>query len=48
MDTLTGKTLLILGLARQGKALARFAAGVGAKVIVSDLRTADRRWSYAR
>jgi UDP-N-acetylmuramoylalanine--D-glutamate ligase len=42
MDTLTGKTLLILGLARQGKALARFAAGVGAKVIVSDLRTADR------
>jgi UDP-N-acetylmuramoylalanine--D-glutamate ligase len=42
MDSLTGKTLLILGLARQGKALARFAAGVGAKVIVSDLRTADR------
>ena len=33
---------MILGLARQGKALARFAAGVGAHVIVSDLRTADR------
>ena len=40
MDALTGKTLVILGLARQGKALARFAAGVGAKVVVSDLRTA--------
>ena len=32
-----GKNLLILGLARQGKALARFAAGVGATVTVSDL-----------
>ncbi len=42
MDALTGKTLVILGLARQGKALARFATGVGAHVIVSDLRTADR------
>ncbi len=29
-----------MGLARQGKALARFATSVGAKVIVSDLRTA--------
>ncbi|MFK7804119.1 MAG: UDP-N-acetylmuramoyl-L-alanine--D-glutamate ligase, partial [Anaerolineae bacterium] len=37
MDRLTGKNLLILGLARQGKALARFAAGVGATVTVSDL-----------
>jgi UDP-N-acetylmuramoylalanine--D-glutamate ligase len=41
MDTLTGKTLVILGLARQGKALARFAAGVGAHVVVSDLRPAE-------
>ncbi|MCP4356711.1 MAG: UDP-N-acetylmuramoyl-L-alanine--D-glutamate ligase [Chloroflexi bacterium] len=40
MDPLTGKRLLILGLARQGKALARFAVGVGAKVTISDLRSA--------
>ncbi|MCP4416934.1 MAG: UDP-N-acetylmuramoyl-L-alanine--D-glutamate ligase [Chloroflexi bacterium] len=38
MDKLAGKHLLILGLARQGKALARFAAGVGAIVTVTDLR----------
>lgn len=31
---------MILGLARQGRALARFAAGVRAEVIVSDLRSA--------
>lgn len=42
MDELTGKRLVILGLARQGKALAQFAAGVGAEVVVSDLRTADK------
>ncbi|GAB4148020.1 MAG: UDP-N-acetylmuramoyl-L-alanine--D-glutamate ligase [Candidatus Promineifilaceae bacterium] len=41
MDTLTGKHLLILGLARQGMALARFAVSVGAKVTVSDLRLAE-------
>jgi UDP-N-acetylmuramoylalanine--D-glutamate ligase len=40
MDPLQGKRLLILGLARQGKALARFAAEVGAQVVVSDLRPA--------
>lgn len=39
MDDFTGKTLLILGLARQGIALARFAAEAGAHVIVSDMRT---------
>ncbi len=39
MDALTGKRLLILGFARQGKALARFAAGVGAEVTISDLRS---------
>ena len=33
-----GKRLVILGLARQGKALARFAAEAGAEVVVSDLR----------
>jgi UDP-N-acetylmuramoylalanine--D-glutamate ligase len=42
MDKLTGKRLLILGLARQGKALARFAAGVGAIVTVTDLRSAEK------
>ncbi len=39
---LTGKKIVILGLARQGKALARFAAESGASVIVSDLRSADQ------
>lgn len=42
MDALTGKKLLILGLARQGKALARFACGVGAHVVISDLRSAEQ------
>jgi UDP-N-acetylmuramoylalanine--D-glutamate ligase len=40
MDYLHGKRLLMLGLARQGKALARFAASVGAEVVVSDMRSA--------
>lgn len=40
MDALTGKRIVILGLARQGTALARFAAEVGAEVVVSDLRPA--------
>jgi UDP-N-acetylmuramoylalanine--D-glutamate ligase len=42
MDALHGKRLLILGLARQGKALARFAVAAGARVIVSDLRSAEQ------
>ena len=42
MDPLTGKRIIILGLARQGKALARFAAAVGASVVVSDLRTPEK------
>lgn len=41
MDGWAGKRILILGLARQGKALARFAVGAGAKVVVSDLREAE-------
>lgn len=41
-DELLGKKLVILGLARQGKALARFAAGAGAKVVASDLRPAGQ------
>lgn len=39
-DPLAGKHIVILGLARQGEALARFAAAVGARVTVSDLRPA--------
>lgn len=42
MDELAGKRVVILGLARQGKALARFAAAAGADVIVSDLRPAEK------
>jgi len=42
MDALSGKHLLILGLARQGTALARFALSVGAVVTVSDLRPAEQ------
>ncbi len=42
MDTLTGKRLLILGLARQGLALAKFATAVSASVTISDLRPADQ------
>jgi UDP-N-acetylmuramoylalanine--D-glutamate ligase len=38
MDELAGKRLVILGLARQGMALARFASNAGAEVVVSDLR----------
>lgn len=38
MDNLAGKRLVILGLARQGIALARYAAEAGADVVVSDLR----------
>ncbi|RMG96685.1 MAG: UDP-N-acetylmuramoyl-L-alanine--D-glutamate ligase [Chloroflexi bacterium] len=41
MDAFYGKRLVILGLARQGKALARFAAEAGAQVVVSDLRSPE-------
>lgn len=41
MDDFNGKKLVILGMARQGKALARFAAETGASVVVSDLRSAE-------
>ena len=41
MDALYGKHLIILGFARQGKALARFAVGVGATVTITDLRSAE-------
>lgn len=41
VDALAGKQVVILGLARQGRALAKFALEQGARVIVSDLRTAE-------
>lgn len=41
VGSLAGQTLVILGLARQGKALARFAATQGARVVASDLRSAE-------
>ncbi len=41
-DELSGKRLVVLGLARQGKALASFAARVGAEIVVSDLRTSTQ------
>ena len=37
-----GKKVVILGLARQGSALARFFARIGAKVVVSDLASAEK------
>ncbi|MGD2077489.1 MAG: UDP-N-acetylmuramoyl-L-alanine--D-glutamate ligase [Chloroflexota bacterium] len=40
-EDLVGKRIVILGLARQGKALARFAANQGAIVVVSDVRPAE-------
>ena len=42
MDALHGKRLVILGMARQGTALARFAVGAGAFVTLSDLRPAEK------
>ena len=42
MDELAGKRIIIVGLARQGKALARFASQVGADVVATDLRTEEQ------
>jgi len=39
-DRLSGERVVVLGLARQGTALARFLVGIGAEVVVSDLREA--------
>ncbi len=41
-DPLHGKNVIILGLARQGTALAHWLCDNGAKVTVSDMRTADK------
>ncbi|MFN8535110.1 MAG: hypothetical protein U0556_16350 [Dehalococcoidia bacterium] len=38
-DRFTGASVTIVGLAREGTALARYLAGVGARVTVGDLRT---------
>ncbi|MDZ4769238.1 MAG: UDP-N-acetylmuramoyl-L-alanine--D-glutamate ligase [Chloroflexota bacterium] len=40
-DPLQGKTIVVLGFARQGRALARWLPTIGARVIVSDARAAD-------
>lgn len=42
MDTLDGKRMVILGMARQGTALARFAVNSGAFVTLSDLRPPEK------
>ncbi len=41
-DPLSGRRVVILGLARQGTALARWLCGVGARVMISDLRPAEK------
>ena len=40
-DPLAGKRVLVLGLARQGTALAKWLVDIGAHVTISDLRTED-------
>lgn len=42
-NVLAGRRVVILGLARQGMALARFAVGSGARVTISDLAPAESR-----
>ncbi|TFH36023.1 MAG: UDP-N-acetylmuramoyl-L-alanine--D-glutamate ligase [Anaerolineales bacterium] len=37
-----GERVVVLGLARQGKALARYLTGEGAMVVMSDLKTSDQ------
>jgi UDP-N-acetylmuramoylalanine--D-glutamate ligase len=41
-EAFAGAKVVILGLARQGSALARFFAGIGAKVVVSDLAAPEK------
>jgi len=40
-DPLSGKRVVILGLARQGLALARWLCEIGARVVISDTRSAE-------
>ncbi len=42
VDELAGKRLVILGLARQGIALAQYATSAGADVVISDLRNQEQ------
>ncbi len=42
VDKLFGKKVAVLGFARQGKALARWLPTIGARVLVSDLRSAEQ------
>jgi UDP-N-acetylmuramoylalanine--D-glutamate ligase len=42
VSTLAGRKVVILGLARQGSALARFCIAAGAKVVISDAAPAER------
>jgi UDP-N-acetylmuramoylalanine--D-glutamate ligase len=42
VDKLFGKKVAVLGFARQGKALARWLPTIGAKVLVSDTRSAEK------
>jgi UDP-N-acetylmuramoylalanine--D-glutamate ligase len=42
VDKLFGKKVTVLGFARQGKALAHWLPTIGAKVLVSDTRTAEQ------
>jgi len=42
VDAWDGRRVVVVGLARQGKALARYLAGQGARVVVTDLKPADR------
>lgn len=42
VDSLAGKTIAVIGFARQGRALARWLPTIGAQVIVNDSKTADQ------
>jgi UDP-N-acetylmuramoylalanine--D-glutamate ligase len=42
VDQLYGKKVAVLGFARQGKALARWLPTIGARVVVSDARSAEK------
>ena len=41
-DPLDGQLILVLGMARQGRALARWLPTTGARVLVSDSKTAEQ------
>ncbi|MBL8130646.1 MAG: UDP-N-acetylmuramoyl-L-alanine--D-glutamate ligase [Anaerolineae bacterium] len=41
-DPLQGRNVVVLGFARQGKALARWLPSIGARVVVSDMRSAEQ------